>query len=90
MILESERRRRETAKVYNSYRAARSQYSIEDIPMPDMLNEGMESYMYLECVVHIGHNARTLLAFTKKKKKKLAKPLCKTCTWVAIDPCTVQ
>ncbi len=44
MILESERRRRETAKVYNSYRAARSQYSIEDIPMPDMSNEGMEDH----------------------------------------------
>ena len=29
------------AKVYNSYRAARSQYSIEDIPMPDAYNEGM-------------------------------------------------
>ena len=55
MILESERRRRETAKVYNSYRAARSQYSIEDIPMPDMLNEGMEE-SHLKCVVHIGYN----------------------------------
>ena len=46
MILESERRRRETAKVYNSYRAARSQYSIEDIPMPDMSNEGMDSHFF--------------------------------------------
>lgn len=37
--MESERRRRETAKVYNSYREARSQYSIEDIPMPDAPGE---------------------------------------------------
>ena len=34
MIMESENRRREMAKVYNSYRAARSQYSIDEIPMP--------------------------------------------------------
>lgn len=33
--MESEQKRRELAKVYNSYRAAKSQYSIEDIPMPD-------------------------------------------------------
>lgn len=35
MIMESEQRRREMSHVYNSYTAARSKYSIEDIPMPD-------------------------------------------------------
>ena len=35
MIMESEQRRREMSRVYNSYTAARSKYSIEDIPMPD-------------------------------------------------------
>ena len=40
MIVESEQRRREMARVYNSYRAARSKYSIEDIPLPDA-SEGM-------------------------------------------------
>ena len=37
MIMESEQRRREMSRVYNSYTAARSKYSIEDIPMPDSL-----------------------------------------------------
>ena len=33
--MESEHRRREMSRVYNSYVAARSKYSIDDIPMPD-------------------------------------------------------
>lgn len=35
--MESEQRRREMSRIYNSYTAARSKYSIEDIPMPDSL-----------------------------------------------------
>ena len=33
--MESEKKRREMSAVYNSYRAARSEYSIDQIPLPD-------------------------------------------------------
>jgi hypothetical protein len=49
MIMESEQRRREMSRVYNSYTAARSKYSIDDIPMPDSL-EGVDVMCVWHCV----------------------------------------
>ena len=48
MIMESEQRRREMTQVYNSYRAARSQYAVEDIPMPDSI----EGKVWMGCGEH--------------------------------------
>ncbi len=51
MIVESEQRRREMSRVYNSYRAARSKYSIEDIPLPDA-SEGVHVCVHVyDCMV---------------------------------------
>ena len=46
--MESEQRRRQMCQVYNSYRAAKSQFAVEDIPMPDT-GEGMHTHV-LSCL----------------------------------------
>ncbi len=51
MIMESEQKRRDIAREYNSYTAARSQYSIEDIPMPDSMEGRRDSSVCVRACV---------------------------------------
>ena len=50
--MESEQRRREMAQVYNSYRAARSQYAVEDIPMPDSMEGEPHTHTHTHTHTH--------------------------------------
>lgn len=57
MIMESEQRRREMSRIYNSYTLARSKYAIEDIPMPDSFEGRWVCFLQLlslECFSCLG------------------------------------